>query len=59
MDSHGNSPFATIVHQGFKTNHGPRGKRTIADKLPLTPSRLKPGPFAARTLSGAVGGGNL
>jgi len=31
----------------------------IADKLPFTPSRLKPGPFAARILSGAVCGATI
>jgi uncharacterized membrane protein len=31
----------------------------IADKLPFTPSRLKPGPFAARIVSGAVCGATI
>lgn len=31
----------------------------VADKLPFTPSRTNPGPFAARILSGAVSGGAL
>ena len=31
----------------------------IADKLPFTPSRLKPGPLASRVLSGAVCGATI
>jgi len=31
----------------------------VADKLPRTPSRTRPGPFAARIVSGALSGGGL
>jgi uncharacterized membrane protein len=31
----------------------------VADKLPFTPSRTRPGPFVARTLSGALAGAAL
>ena len=31
----------------------------VTDKLPFTPSRLKPGPFSARMLSGALCGATL
>jgi len=31
----------------------------VADKLPFTPSRTRPGPFTARILSGALSGGAL
>ncbi len=31
----------------------------VADKLPFTPSRTRPGPFAARVVSGALAGAAL
>jgi uncharacterized membrane protein len=53
----GNSPFAAIVSAKVSTRIIDLAlSELIADKLPFTPSRLKPGPFAARILSGAVCG---
>jgi uncharacterized membrane protein len=53
----GNSPFATIISpKASKQITDFAVSELIADKLPFTPSRLKPGPFAARILSGAVCG---
>jgi uncharacterized membrane protein len=53
----GNSPFAAIVSAKASTRIIDLAlSELIADKLPFTPSRLKPGPFAARILSGAVCG---
>jgi uncharacterized membrane protein len=31
----------------------------IADKLPMTPARIKPGPFAVRVATGAIAGGRV
>ena len=56
----GNSPFARIISaQASKTIIDLALSELIADKLPFTPSRLKPGPFAARILSGAVCGATI
>ena len=53
----GNSPFATIISaKASKRITDFAVSELIADKLPFTPSRLKPGPFAARIVSGAVCG---
>ena len=53
----GNWPFATIISaKASKRITDFAVSELIADKLAFTPSRLKPGPFAARTLSGAVCG---
>jgi uncharacterized membrane protein len=53
----GDSPFAAIVSaKASKRIIDLALSELIADKLPFTPSRLKPGPFAARILSGAVCG---
>jgi hypothetical protein len=56
----GNSPFARIISaQASKTIIDLALSELIADKLPFTPSRLKPSPFAARILSGAVCGATI
>ena len=53
----GNLPFATILSaKASKTITTFAVSELIADKLPFTPSRLKPGPLASRTVSGAVCG---
>ena len=56
----GNSPFATIISaKASKRITDFAVSELIADKLPFTPSRLKPGPFAARIVSGAVCGATI
>jgi uncharacterized membrane protein len=56
----GNSPFATIISaKASKRITDFAVTELIADKLPFTPSRLKPGPFAARIVSGAVCGATI
>jgi uncharacterized membrane protein len=53
----GSSPFATIISaKASKRITDFAVSELIADKLPFTPSRLNPGPFAARIVSGAVCG---
>jgi len=53
----GNSPFVTIISaKASKQITNFAVSELIADKLSFTPSRLKPGPFASRILSGAVCG---
>jgi uncharacterized membrane protein len=54
------SPFATIISaKASKRITDFAVSELIADKLPFTPSRLKPGPFAARIVSGAVCGATI
>jgi uncharacterized membrane protein len=54
------SPFATIISaKASKRITDLAISELIADKLPFTPSRLKPGPFAARIVSGAVCGATI
>jgi uncharacterized membrane protein len=56
----GNSPFATIISaRASKRITDFAVSELIADKLPFTPSRLKPGPLAARIVSGAVCGATI
>jgi uncharacterized membrane protein len=56
----GNSPFARIISaKASKRIVDLALSELIADKLPFTPSRLKPGPFAARIVSGAVCGATI
>ena len=56
----GNSPFATIISaKASKRINDFAVSELIADKLPFTPSRLKPGPLAARIVSGAVCGATI
>ena len=56
----GNSPFATIISAKVSKRITDFAvSELIADKLPFTPSRLKPGPFAARIVSGAVCGATI
>ena len=56
----GNSPFATILSaKASKTITNFAVSELIADKLPFTPSRLKPGPLASRIVSGAVCGATI
>jgi uncharacterized membrane protein len=56
----GNSPFATIISaKASKRITDFAVSELIADKLPFTPSRLKPGPFAARIVSGAICGATI
>ena len=53
----GHSPFARIISSRASRRISDLAvSELIADKLPFTPSRLKPGPFAARIVSGAVCG---
>jgi uncharacterized membrane protein len=54
------SPFATIVSaKASKRITDFAVSELIADKLPFTPSRLRPGPLAARIVSGAVCGATI
>jgi len=56
----GNSPFATLISaKASKRITDFAVSELIADKLPFTPSRLNPGPFAARIVSGAVCGATI
>ena len=53
----GNLPFTTIIAaKASKTITDFAVSELIADKLPFTPSRLKPGPLTARIVSGAFCG---
>ena len=55
-----NSPFATVISaKASKRITDFALSELIADKLPFTPSRLKPSPFAARIVSGAVCGATI
>jgi uncharacterized membrane protein len=56
----GSSPFATLISaKAAKRIADFAVSELIVDKLPFTPSRLKPGPFAARIVSGAVCGATI
>ena len=56
----GSSPLAAILSaQASKRITNLAISELIADKLPFTPSRLRPGPLASRILSGAVCGATI
>jgi len=56
----GDSPFAAILSAKASERITDLAiSELIADKLPFTPSRLKPGPLASRVLSGAVCGATI
>src|ERR1700730_15096351 len=56
----GNSPFATIISaKASKRITGLAVSALIADKLPFTPNRLRPGQLAPRIVSGAVCGATI
>jgi uncharacterized membrane protein len=56
----GDSPFAAILSAKASERITDLAiSELIADKMPFTPSRLKPGPLAARILSGAVCGATI